>query len=80
MPIHFVHAKAPSGNGVPLILTHGWPSGFVELLALVPLLTEPAVHGIDGPAFDVVIPSLPPYNRYPGRAGREGVGDGRGTG
>ncbi len=72
MPIHFVHAKAPSGNGVPLILTHGWPSGFVELLALVPLLTEPAVHGIDGPAFDVVIPSLPGYG-FSGRPARTGV-------
>jgi pimeloyl-ACP methyl ester carboxylesterase len=44
-----------------LILTHGWPSTFVELLPLVPLLTEPEAHGIDGPAFDVVIPSLPGY-------------------
>jgi pimeloyl-ACP methyl ester carboxylesterase len=27
----------------------------------VPLLTEPVAHGIDGPAFDLVIPSLPGY-------------------
>jgi pimeloyl-ACP methyl ester carboxylesterase len=31
------------------------------MLPLVPLLTDPAAHGIDGPAFDVVIPSLPGY-------------------
>jgi pimeloyl-ACP methyl ester carboxylesterase len=42
-------------------LSHGWPSSFVELLPLVPLLTEPEAHGLDGPAFDVVIPSLPGY-------------------
>lgn len=59
--IHFVHAKARHGQGIPLILTHGWPSTFVEMLALVPLLTDPAAHGIDGPAFDLVIPSLPGY-------------------
>jgi pimeloyl-ACP methyl ester carboxylesterase len=59
--IHFVHAPARHGGGIPLILTHGWPSAFVELLALVPLLTDPASHGIDGPAFDLVIPSLPGY-------------------
>jgi pimeloyl-ACP methyl ester carboxylesterase len=59
--IHFVHQRARSGNGIPLILTHGWPSCFVELLPLVPLLTDPAAHGIDGPAFDVVLPSLPGY-------------------
>jgi pimeloyl-ACP methyl ester carboxylesterase len=27
----------------------------------VPLLTDPEAHGIAGPAFDVVIPSLPGY-------------------
>lgn len=59
--IHFVHTRAPSGRGIPLILTHGWPSTFVELLPLVPILTDPEAHGIDGPAFDVVIPSLPGY-------------------
>jgi pimeloyl-ACP methyl ester carboxylesterase len=59
--IHFVHAKARSGSGIPLILTSGWPSTFSELLPLVPLLTDPAAHGIDGPAFDLVLPSLPGY-------------------
>jgi pimeloyl-ACP methyl ester carboxylesterase len=59
--VHFVHEKARSGNGIPLILGHGWPSCFAELLPLVPLLTDPGAHGIDGPAFDVVIPSLPGY-------------------
>src|SRR5438105_1183845 len=48
--IHFVHERARQGSGVPIILTHGWPSAFTELLPLVPLLTEPHAHGIDGPA------------------------------
>ena len=59
--IHFVHERARHGHGIPLILIHGWPSTFVELLPLVPFLTDPHAHGIDGPAFDVVIPSLPGY-------------------
>ena len=59
--IHFVHERAARGRGVPLILTHGWPSAFIEYLPLVPLLTDPAAHGIDGPGFDLVIPSLPGY-------------------
>src|SRR3954447_14671302 len=59
--IHFVHERARHGNGIPLILVHGWPSSFVELLPLVPLLTDPSAHGIDGPSFDLVIPSLPGY-------------------
>jgi len=59
--VHFVHERARSGHGIPLILIHGWPSTFIELLSLVPFLTDPHAHGIDGPAFDVVIPSLPGY-------------------
>ena len=59
--VHFVHERAREGNGIPLILTHGWPSSFLELLPLVPLLTDPKANGIDGPAFDLVIPSLPGY-------------------
>ena len=49
--IHFVHVRAPGGDGIPLVLTHGWPSTFAEYLALVPLLPE----------FDLVLPSLPGY-------------------
>ncbi|HET9793016.1 MAG TPA: epoxide hydrolase [Thermoanaerobaculia bacterium] len=59
--VHFVHERARRGRGIPLILTHGWPSTFAEYLPLVPLLTDPEAHGIDGPAFDLVIPSLPGY-------------------
>ncbi len=59
--IHFVHERSREGRGIPLILSHGWPSSFLELLPLVPLLTEPKAHGIEGPAFDLVIPSLPGY-------------------
>jgi pimeloyl-ACP methyl ester carboxylesterase len=70
--IHYVHERARSGDGVPLILSHGWPSTFAELLPLVPLLTDPAAHGIDGPAFDLVIPSLPGYG-FSGRPARTGV-------
>jgi pimeloyl-ACP methyl ester carboxylesterase len=63
--IHFVHERARHGGGIPLLLSHGWPSCFAELLPLVPLLTDPGGHGIDGPAFDVVIPSLPGYGFSP---------------
>jgi pimeloyl-ACP methyl ester carboxylesterase len=59
--VHFVHERAREGNGIPLILTHGWPSSFLEYLPLVPLLTNPKANGIEGPAFDLVIPSLPGY-------------------
>jgi pimeloyl-ACP methyl ester carboxylesterase len=70
--IHFVHERAKRGGGIPLILTHGWPSTFIELLPLVPLLTDPAAHRIDGPGFDVIIPSLPGYG-WSSRPNRRGV-------
>ena len=70
--VHFVHQPARSGQGIPLILTNGWPSCFAEFLPLVPQLTDPAAHGIDGPGFDVVIPSLPGYG-FSGRPARTGV-------
>jgi pimeloyl-ACP methyl ester carboxylesterase len=61
--IHFVHVRAAGDRpALPLILTHGWPSSFVEMLPLVPLLTDPARFGGDpADAFDVVIPSLPGF-------------------
>ncbi len=71
--VHFVHERARGGGGIPLILGHGWPSCFAELLPLVPLLTDPAGHGISGPAFDVVIPSLPGYGFSPRPAAAGGV-------
>jgi pimeloyl-ACP methyl ester carboxylesterase len=70
--IHFIHERAVQGRGIPLILTHGWPGTFVELLPLIPLLTDTQAYGLDGPAFDVVIPSLPGYG-WSERPQRQGV-------
>jgi pimeloyl-ACP methyl ester carboxylesterase len=70
--VHFVHERARHVEGIPLIWTHGWPSTFAEYLPLVPLLTDPGEHGIDGPAFDVVIASLPGYG-FSERPARTGV-------
>lgn len=70
--IHFIHVRGNGPNPTPLVLTHGWPGSFVELLPLVSLLTDPAAHGGDAAdAFDVVIPSLPGYgfSDYPKRRG-----------
>ena len=51
--IHFVHRRATSDDGarIPIVLTHGWPSAFIEYLPVLDLL----------PGFDVVVPSLPGY-------------------
>lgn len=60
--IHFVHERGKGPHPFPLIITHGWPSTFVELLKIIPRLTDPASYGGDpADAFDVVVPSLPGY-------------------
>ena len=70
--VHFLHARGAGPDAVPLICSHGWPGAFIEFLELVPLLTDPASHGIEGPSFDLVIPSLPGYG-FTRMAPREGV-------
>jgi pimeloyl-ACP methyl ester carboxylesterase len=60
--VHFVHVRGNGPNPMPLIVTHGWPGSFVEMLELIPRLTDPARFGGDAAdAFDVVVPSLPGY-------------------
>jgi pimeloyl-ACP methyl ester carboxylesterase len=73
--IHFIHQRGrhPRGQGpapMPLLITHGWPSSFVEMLALIPLLADPGAHGGDpADAFDVVVPSVPGFG-FSDRPGR----------
>jgi pimeloyl-ACP methyl ester carboxylesterase len=54
--IHFIHVKGKGKKSVPLIITHGWPGSFLEMLKLIPLLTEDAEF-----SFDLVIPSIPGF-------------------
>jgi pimeloyl-ACP methyl ester carboxylesterase len=60
--IHFIHAKSPHENALPLIMTHGWPGSVIELLETVGPLTDPTAHGGQAEdAFHLVLPSLPGY-------------------
>ncbi|WP_231920343.1 epoxide hydrolase family protein [Microlunatus soli] len=55
--VHFLHVRSQRPNAFPLILTHGWPGSVVEFLDVIDRLIEPDA----GPAFDLVIPSLPGF-------------------
>jgi pimeloyl-ACP methyl ester carboxylesterase len=60
--IHFIHQPGQGPAPLPLIMTHGWPGSFVEMLKILPLLTDPGAHGGDpADAFSVVVPSIPGY-------------------
>ncbi|HEY5229318.1 MAG TPA: epoxide hydrolase [Galbitalea sp.] len=49
--VHFVHRPSTNPNAIPIILSHGWPYTFVEMLPLADELRD----------FHVVLPSLPGY-------------------
>ena len=60
--LHFVHLRGRGPRPTPIVLTHGWPSTFVELLPLAERLADPARFGADpADSFDVVVPSLPGF-------------------
>lgn len=74
--LHFLHVRGMGPDPLPLVISHGWPGSFVEMLDVIGPLTDPAAHGGDpADAFDVVIPSLPGYgfsapSRQPGMTPR----------
>lgn len=49
--IHFVYQRAKRSGSTPVVLTHGWPSSFLEYVDVLPMLQD----------FDVIVPSLPGY-------------------
>jgi microsomal epoxide hydrolase len=62
LEIHFVHVRGTGPDPLPLIISHGWPGSFAEMVEVIGPLADPAAHGGDAvDAFDVVVPSLPGY-------------------
>ena len=60
--VHFIHERGRGPDPFPLIISHGWPGSVVEMLRIIPMLTDPVAHGGDAAdSFDVVVPSLPGY-------------------
>ncbi len=60
--IHFVHHKGKSESSLPLLMTHGWPGTFWEMLPSVRGLADPVSHGGNAAdSFDVVVPSIPGF-------------------
>ena len=60
--IHFIHARSPQPNALPLIITHGWPGSMFEQIKPIPALVDPVrFGGRTEDAFHIVVPSLPGY-------------------
>ena len=61
-PIHFLHARSPEPDALPMLLTHGWPGSIVEFLDIIGPLTDPRAHGGDpADAFHILAPSIPGF-------------------
>jgi epoxide hydrolase len=62
LDIHFIHARSPHPQAMPLIITHGWPGSVVEFHKVIEPLVDPVAHGGNAAdAFHVVCPSLPGF-------------------
>jgi epoxide hydrolase len=62
LDIHFLHARSPEPNALPMVMSHGWPGTFIEFIDVIGPLVDPLAHGGDAAdAFHVVCPSLPGY-------------------
>jgi len=74
LDIHFIHARSPVRDALPLVMTHGWPGSVVEFAKVIEPLTDPVSHGGDAAdAFHVICPSLPGYG-FSGKPSRTGWG------
>jgi len=68
--IHVVVERGRGPSPMPLLITHGWPSSFVEMTKIIPLLSDPAQFGRDPTdSFDVIVPSVPGFG-FSDRPGR----------
>ncbi|RWN51771.1 epoxide hydrolase [Mesorhizobium sp.] len=62
LAIHFIHVRSRHENGMPMIMTHGWPGSILEFMKVVGPLTDPTAHGgAAEDAFHLVVPSIPGF-------------------
>ena len=67
-PVHYLRYDAEREGALPLVLTNGWPSSFLELTGLAERLFAPSRHGgSPDDAFTVIVPSLPGFGLSPQR-------------
>ena len=66
--VHFLRFDGEHPDALPLVVTHGWPSTFLEVVELALRLAEPSRHGGRAQdAFTVIVPSLPGFGFSPQR-------------
>lgn len=72
--VQYLRFDAEQADAVPIVLTHGWPTTFLEEVALAERLARPGAYGATGEqAFTVIVPSLPGFGFTPEQATLPGV-------
>ncbi|KOG90258.1 hydrolase [Streptomyces varsoviensis] len=67
-PVHYLRFDGERPGALPIVLTNGWPSSFLELTGLARRLAAPSRYGGDAAdAFTVIVPSLPGFAFSPQR-------------
>ena len=67
-PLHYLRFEGERPDALPIVLTNGWPSSFLELIGLADRLAAPSRYGKDpADAFTVIVPSLPGFAFSPQR-------------
>jgi pimeloyl-ACP methyl ester carboxylesterase len=67
-PVHYLRFEGEHPDALPIVLTHGWPSSFLELTGLADRLASPSKYGgAAADAFTVIVPSLPGFAFSPQR-------------
>jgi pimeloyl-ACP methyl ester carboxylesterase len=60
--VHYLHARSPQPDALPLVIVHGWPSAPLEFAGVLDQLTNPQDHGAGAAdAFDVIVVSMPGF-------------------
>ncbi len=67
-PVHYLRFDGEGPAPLPIVLTNGWPSSFLELTSLARRLASPSQYGGSASdAFTVIVPSLPGFGFSPQR-------------
>ncbi|MET7451661.1 epoxide hydrolase family protein [Streptomyces sp. NPDC005574] len=67
-PVHYLRFDGEHPGALPIVLTNGWPSSFLELVGLARRLAAPSRYGGDSAdAFTVIVPTLPGFSFSPQR-------------
>lgn len=59
--LHFYMEPGSGPDPIPLLLLHGWPGSVFEFQELIGPLAHPERYGGTGPAYTVILPSLPGF-------------------